>query len=61
LGAGAQQQARKAPLPRKKGNMNIYAGNLSLDLTNEELQWECMAFGEVVSKTIVNNRHIGSG
>jgi RNA recognition motif-containing protein len=61
LGAGAQQQAREAPLPRKKGNMNIYVGNLSLDLTNEELQRECMAFGEVVSITIMNNRHIGSG
>ena len=61
MGAGAQQQARKAPLPRKKGNMNIYVGNLSLDLTNEELQREFMAFGEVVSITIVNNMHIGSG
>jgi len=60
LGAGAQQQAKKAPLPRKRGNMNIYVGNLSLELTDEELQREFMAFGEVVSVTIMNNRHIGS-
>ena len=41
--------------------MNIYVGNLSLDLTNEELQREFMTFGEVVSITIVNNMHIGIG
>jgi RNA recognition motif-containing protein len=41
--------------------MNIYVGNLSLEVTDEELQREFMAFGEVVSVTIMNNRHIGSG
>lgn len=41
--------------------MNIYVGNLSIELTDEELQREFMAFGEVVSVTIMNNKHIGSG
>jgi RNA recognition motif-containing protein len=61
LGAGAQQQAKQAPLPLKEGNMNIYVGNLSREVTDEELQREFMAFGEVVSVTIMNNKHIGSG
>jgi RNA recognition motif-containing protein len=42
-------------------NINIYVGNLSLEVTDEELQREFMAFGEVVSVTIMNNKHIGSG
>jgi len=41
--------------------MNICVGNLSLDVTVEELRLEFMAFGEVVSVTIMNNKHIGSG
>jgi RNA recognition motif-containing protein len=62
-GAGARQQAKKALSPLKGGNMNIniYVGNLSLEVTDEELQREFMAFGEVVSVTIMNNKHIGSG
>ena len=61
MGAGAQQQAKKVLLPPKGGNMNIYVGNLSLGVTDEELQREFMAFGEVVSVTIMNNKHIDSG
>jgi len=61
LGAGAQQQAKKALLPPRGGNMNIYVGNLSFEVTDEELQREFMVFGEVVSVTIMNNKHIGSG
>ena len=41
--------------------MNIYVGNLSLDVTEEELQREFMAFGEVLSVTIMNDEYIGSG
>jgi len=41
--------------------MNICVGNLSLDVTEEELRREFMAFGEVVSVSIRNNKHIGSG
>jgi len=41
--------------------MNIYVGNLSLDVTEEELRREFIAFGEVISVTIMNDKYIGSG
>ena len=41
--------------------MNIYVGNLSLNVTEEELRREFTAFGEVDSITIMNNSYIGSG
>ena len=41
--------------------MNIYVGNLSLEVTEEELRREFMAFGEVVSVMIMNDKYIGSG
>ena len=41
--------------------MNIYVGNLSLDVTEEELRREFMAFGEVISVVIRNNKYFGSG
>ena len=41
--------------------MNIYVGNLPLNVTDEELRREFVAFGEVLSVTIMNDRYIGSG
>ncbi len=41
--------------------MNIYVGNLSLEVTDEELRQEFVAFGEVTSVTIFSDRYIGSG
>ena len=41
--------------------MNIYVGNLSLDITEEELRQEFRAFGTVISVVIMNDKHIGSG
>ena len=41
--------------------MNIYIGNLSLEVNEGELRQEFMAFGEVVSVTIMNDKYIGSG
>jgi RNA recognition motif-containing protein len=41
--------------------MNIYVGNLSLELTENELRQEFIPFGEVLSVTIMNDRYIGSG
>jgi len=41
--------------------MNIYVGNLSLEVTEEELRQEFMAFGEVISVTIMSDKYIGSG
>ena len=41
--------------------MNIYVGNLSLGVTEEELRREFMAFGAVISVVIMNDKYIGSG
>ena len=41
--------------------MNIYVGNLALDMTKEELRQEFVTFGEVKSVTIMNDKYIGSG
>lgn len=41
--------------------MNIYVGNLSLEITVDELRNLFLAFGEVQSVTIMNDRYIGSG
>jgi RNA recognition motif-containing protein len=41
--------------------MNIYVGNLSLEVTEEELRQEFTAFGEVTSVVIMNDKYIGSG
>ena len=41
--------------------MNIYVGNLSLEVMEEELRREFMAFGEAISVIIMNDRYIGSG
>jgi len=41
--------------------MNIFVCNLSLEVTEEELQREFMVFGEVISVAIMNDKYIGSG
>jgi len=41
--------------------MNIYVGNLSLEMTEDELRKEFTEFGEVISVTIMNDNYIGSG
>ncbi len=41
--------------------MYIYIGNLSLETTEDELRKEFTEFGEVISVTIMNDMHIGSG
>ncbi len=41
--------------------MNIYVGNLPLEVTEDELRQEFMAFGEVLSTIIMNDKYIGSG
>jgi len=43
------------------GNMTLYIGNLSLEVSEEELRQEFMAFGQVTSVCIMNDKHIGSG
>jgi len=39
--------------------MNIYVGNLSSDVTEEELREEFKAFGEVTSISIIKDKHSG--
>jgi RNA recognition motif-containing protein len=41
--------------------MNIYVGNLSPEISIEELRQEFLLFGEVVSIVIMNDNYIGSG
>lgn len=41
--------------------MNIYVGNLPLDLTEDELRKEFSIFGQVKSANIMNDRDISSG
>ncbi len=41
--------------------MNIYVGNLSLEMTEDELRKEFAEFGEVISVTIMDDKYIGSG
>ena len=57
----AKHKAWITPLPRKGVNMNIYVGNLSLEVMEEDLRREFIAFGEVVSVAIMNDKYIGSG
>ena len=41
--------------------MNIFVGNLALEVTEDELRQEFIAFGEVRSVIIMNDKYIGSG
>ena len=41
--------------------MNIYIGNLSLKINEEELRQEFKAFGQVKSVTVMNDNDISSG
>ena len=41
--------------------MNIYVGNLPLEMTEEELRGEFTAYGQVTTVTIMNDKYIGSG
>ncbi|MFC1864368.1 RNA recognition motif domain-containing protein, partial [Chloroflexota bacterium] len=40
-------------------NMKIYVGNLSYDITEEELRQEFLAFGEVESVSIITDKYSG--
>lgn len=41
--------------------MNIYVGNLSLDVTEEEIRKVFTPFGVVLSVKVMNDKYIGSG
>ena len=40
--------------------MNIYVGNLPLELTEEELRKEFSVFGQVKSVSLINDKYTGS-
>jgi len=42
-------------------NINIFVGNLSLEMTADELRQEFIAFGQVISVSVMNDKYIGSG
>ena len=41
--------------------MNIYVGNLPFEMTEDELRQVFIAFGNVESVSIMNDKYIGSG
>ncbi len=41
--------------------MNIYVGNLPLEVTEDELRQVFVIFGEVISVIVMNDKYIGSG
>ena len=41
--------------------MNIYVGNLPLDINEDEVRERFTAFGTIVSLRLMNDRYIGSG
>lgn len=41
--------------------MNIYVGNISLEMTGDELRQEFAKFGQVISVIIMSDKYIGSG
>ena len=57
----AKRRSWITPLPRKGVNMNIYVGNLPLEVTEEELRREFVAFGEAISLITMSDKYIGSG
>lgn len=40
--------------------MNIYVGNLSFDVTEEDLRQEFTAFGEVASVNVIKDKYTGT-
>ncbi len=55
----AKRRSWITPLPRKGVEMNIYVGNLSYEVTEEDLRQEFGAFGEVTSANIISDKYSG--
>ena len=41
-------------------SINIFVGNLPLDMTETELKQEFVSYGEILSTNIMNDKYIGS-
>ena len=52
---------RRITLFMEVGKVNIYIGNLPLEMTEDELRGEFVAFGQVKSVSVMNDKYIGSG
>jgi len=52
-------QQKMAQLNERGSNMNIYVGNLSREVTEEDLRQEFTAFGEVQSVTVIKDKYSG--
>ena len=48
-----------AQFNKRGANMKIYVGNLSYEVTEEELRQEFTAFGEVTSVSIIRDKYTG--
>ena len=61
---GGQRRTQQEARPEKKhpapadGSIEIYVGNLSYDLTEDQLRREFEAYGKVNSARIITNRYI---
>ena len=56
---GAEQQAKKPHPAPADGSIEIYVGNLSYEMTEEQLRKEFEAYGKVNSVRIITNRYNG--
>ena len=45
---------------RTPETINVFVGNLSLDMTETELKQEFVPYGEILSAHIMNDKYIGS-
>src|SRR3990172_1174563 len=59
FGDGSKGSAN--PITKEGQQMNIYVGNLPLEVTEDELRQIFIMFGEVISVIIMNDKYIGSG
>jgi RNA recognition motif-containing protein len=59
--AGATGPDLMAEAARMGVAMNIYVGNLALEVTETEIRREFLPFGVVASVNMMNDKYIGSG
>ena len=56
---GRDSRLRVTKLSKRSTNMKIYVGNLSYEVTEEELRQEFEAFGDVMSVNIITDKISG--
>ena len=58
---GDESKSSANPITKEGRQMNIYVGNLPLEVTEDELRQIFIMFGEVISVIIMDDKYIGSG